>query len=340
MAIFRARVPSRIDFLGGGSDAPPFSAEHGGAVINAAISRYTNCTVEVGAHLTGVELNSLDFGMSVRAGEVGELAFDGKLDLIKAVIRRSGIQGPLRVTTEIDLPPTSGLGASGTLSVGIAAACLRAQGKPVEQKEVLRIAFLAERVDLGMTGGIQDACGGTYGSLRCYDFGDPPTAEVRNIALTADQTAEIQHRLVLVYTGQTHLSHNIHDDIKTAYANDDSPCKRAMFSLARLAREGVKVLERGELDTFGEMLNENWKLHKDLHASCTNERLEEIYALAKPYAIGGKTCGAGGGGCVVFYCADGKQRELRQKLEACGCETLHFTFDHEGVRTWEAGVRD
>lgn len=334
MPIIRARVPSRIDFLGGGTDAPPFCIEHGGAVINASVSRYVTCTIELGADIQGVEIYSRDFDQTVRAASVEALEFDGHLDLIKAGVKRSGLSGAFRMVTEMDLPPQSGLGASGALNVAVIAACLRAQNKPIEPMAVIEEANLAERIDLGLPGGSQDACSAAFGGVNCFEFKGKEINRIP-LELTREQLAELEHRLFLVYTGVSHVSGNIHADIKKDYADDNSPCKKAMFALKDLGYQGLDLLRRGDLKGFGRALSENWKYHKDLHASCTNDHLNEIFRTAEQIGIvGAKTCGAGGGGCVVFYCAEGKKTPLYQALRKLGCEPMHFTFDMQGIVTW------
>jgi len=36
-----ARAPVRIDPAGGGTDAPPYSTEYGGCVVNFSVARYS-----------------------------------------------------------------------------------------------------------------------------------------------------------------------------------------------------------------------------------------------------------------------------------------------------------
>jgi galactokinase/mevalonate kinase-like predicted kinase len=42
-----ARAPMRVDPAGGGTDCPPFSVEHGGALVNFGITRYVHARVEM-----------------------------------------------------------------------------------------------------------------------------------------------------------------------------------------------------------------------------------------------------------------------------------------------------
>jgi len=340
MAIYKARATVRIDFLGGGSDAPPFCLEHGGGVINGGLNRYAIATLEVGPHLSGVEIRSLDLNAVVRAASVAALEFNGELDLIKAALRRGGLDGPLRLTTESEAPPQSGLGASASVLVSILAACRLALGQPWDRARLADEATIAERGDLGLAGGAQDHYGAAFGGLHYYRFTDQGTT-VHDLAISKDLVAELEHRLLLVYSGMTHLSGNIHADIKAAYRDDASPCKQAMFGLARIAREGCDVLRRGDLRAFAQLLNENWRYHKDLHFSCTNEHLDQIYATARRHGmIGGKTCGAGGGGCLVFFCEEGRKAELRDALAPLCCQPMPFSFDFQGVYAWESKSAD
>lgn len=334
MEIIRARAPVRIDLVGGGSDAPPFSIEHGGAVVNLGITRYAVCRIERGPEIQGVEIVSNDLQESVRADTVRQLEYDGRLDLLKAVLRHGGIDGPLRLVTDVDAPPQSGLGASSSLCVSVLAACALATGRDWGPAELAERAHRAEREELGMAGGKQDQYGGAFGRVVHYEFSSAGVTP-RPLELPPARLAELEHRLVLAYTGVTHLSENIHSDIKRDYADADSPCKQAMFALARLGREAAGVVESGDPHRLAALLNQNWRYHKDLHASCTNPALDRLHEIAAAHgALGGKTCGAGGGGCVVFVCAEGRRRELEQILREEGCQLMPFSIDREGALAW------
>ena len=335
MKRFRARTPVRIDFLGGGSDAPPFSVEHGGSVLNAGITRYAICTLEMDDSVKGIEIRSRDLNHSVSAESVKALEFNGELDLIKAAVKRTGIKEPFRLITEVDAPPQSGLGASAAIVVSVIAACLTAQGEHCVPLELVHEANCAERHDLGLAGGSQDPCGAAFGGIHYFEFLDPDI-RVCPVEISPEMLAELQHRLLLVYSGVSHLSDSIHDDIKSAYADDNSACKDAMFELAALPKQGKKALEDGDLNRFAELLADNWAAHRKLHPSCTNSDLERFYDIAAQYnVLGGKTCGAGGGGCIVFVCAEGTKYELAKALERENGLIVPFSFDQHGAFAWE-----
>ena len=56
------------------------------------------------------------------------------------------------------------------------------------------------------------------------------------------------------------------------------------------------------------------------------------YELAKRNgAIGGKICGAGGGGFLMLYCEEDKHR-LREAMRRAGLHELNFRFEFEGSK--------
>ena len=60
-------------------------------------------------------------------------------------------------------------------------------------------------------------------------------------------------------------------------------------------------LQKNRLDTFGEILHQNWLLKKGLTEDISNALIDKWYDRAlENGAIGGKLLGAGGGGFLLF----------------------------------------
>ena len=63
-----------------------------------------------------------------------------------------------------------------------------------------------------------------------------------------------------------------------------------------------QLLEDGDLDGFGKLLHEGWKLKKQITSNISNNFIDNMYNMGiKNGAIGGKLLGAGGGGFLLFY---------------------------------------
>ena len=69
------------------------------------------------------------------------------------------------------------------------------------------------------------------------------------------------------------------------------------------------------LDDFGRLLHESWMLKRTLTARITTERIDRIYETAMANgALGGKVCGAGGGGFMLFYVPLAAQTRVKEAL--------------------------
>src|SRR4029078_12243894 len=162
-----ARAPARIDPAGGGTDAPPYSIEYGGCVVNFAVARYSCAQLQWLPPGAGAHLYSQDLKHGAWARNVSELARDGRLDFVKGFARRllPGRDDFLLIT-QSDVPVRTGLGGSGAMGVAITAACLRATGKTMSQPDMALLANEIERGDMGLAGGNPDSSGAAGGGAK------------------------------------------------------------------------------------------------------------------------------------------------------------------------------
>src|SRR5687768_10807990 len=162
-----ARAPVRIDPAGGGTDAPPYSVEYGGCVVNFSVARYSYAQLQWLEPGAGAHLYSLDVKEGQWAPRIGALGGGGKLAFIKGFVRRL-LKGrdDFLLVTQSDVPVRTGLGGSGAMGVAVTAACLKAMGRPMEQAQMAALANEIERTDLGLAGGSQDSFGAAVGSAK------------------------------------------------------------------------------------------------------------------------------------------------------------------------------
>src|SRR5207237_3763176 len=124
---FRATAPTRLDFAGGWTDVPPFSAREGGVVVNGCIGLSAHVDLKLGGAL--IRLVSEDLGQELECADSRGLVPDGRLDLVKAALRMFPVQSACTLTTRCDAPPGSGPGSSGALDVALVAALSGARGE-------------------------------------------------------------------------------------------------------------------------------------------------------------------------------------------------------------------
>lgn len=331
--IIRSRAPIRIDLAGGWTDVPPFADQEGGAAVNLAISRYTHADIRRRDD-DSVQLRSEDYATSINAASVDALTYDGQLDLLKAALKRLNVGTGLALTTRSDAPPGSGLGTSAALAVAVLGALTRLAGEIPQGAHIAALANVLEVEELGIAGGKQDQLAAAWGGINALTFG--PDAPIRqSIAVTSGVMHELERRLVLCYSGMSRLSGDIIQRVQQAYMSGDPATCGALRSMVNLASATVDTLLRGSIDDLGGILRENWQCQRALHPSVTNAELDYLFEVADAHgALGGKACGAGGGGCAVFLAPFDGEYRLRQALEAAGGQIIDFNIDTSGLQTW------
>ena len=331
-----ARAPVRIDPAGGGTDAPPYSVEYGGCVVNLAVARYAYAQLQRLEPGAGAHFYSTDLKQGAWAPSVAALKPDGRLDFVKGFATRL-LKGhdDFLLVTQSDVPVRTGLGGSGAMGVALTAAMLRATDQPADQIQIAALANEIERHDLGFAGGAQDSYGAAIGGAKRIECHKGGGVTCRQLSLRPDVVRRLERDVLLIYTGGIHLSETIHQDIKRSYALPNSPTIAAMDRLKAAACTMADALEGGDVGAFASALNESRRGHYALHASCDSDVLRAYFAKLEPFILGGKTCGAGGGGFVAVLTRPGYKNACGDAAESLGGTVWPFKMDAEGAVTWD-----
>jgi len=101
--------------------------------------------------------------------------------------------------------------------------------------------------------------------------------------------------------------------------------------MAELAGELRLKISQNDLHSFGELLDENWRLKRELAGGITNPRIDGWYEEArKAGAGGGKILGAGGRGFLLFYCEEQHRPALIARMGELGLREFQFELETEG----------
>lgn len=326
-----ARAPVRISFAGGGTDLPAYFRRHGGAVVSATIDKYVYVilTVHGGSEL---QILSSDYRTFYRhtPGEV--LLWEGDLNLPKAILHEFGIHRGVSVFIASEVPPGTGLGSSSTLTVAAIKAVAAACGLATSKEETARLATRVELEKMGMPIGYQDQYAAAFGGLNQICF-HAEGVTVEPVRAPPGVLEKLQRNLLLFFTGASRESSQILTRQRDSTERDEGAVLAALHAVRQMASEMKALLESGDLDGFGLLLHRGWEQKKQFAAGVTNSQIDEAYNLARAHgAIGGKLTGAGGGGFMMLYCADGAQEAVTASLEPCGLQRMDFRFEQGGAR--------
>jgi D-glycero-alpha-D-manno-heptose-7-phosphate kinase len=333
--VVRAKAPLRLSFAGGGTDVSPFPETEGGAVLSATIDRYAYGSLAPRADRR-ITVHSVDFGMSLDFDAAENPTFDGKLDLVKAAIRKvGGDSGGYDLLLQSNAPPGSGLGSSSTMMVALIGVLREHHGLALSEYEIAHLAYLTERQDLQIRGGLQDHYAATFGGFNFIEFGD--RVVVNPLRIKDSTVNELQVNLLLCYTGTTRQSSRIIEDQTNRVRTGEGETLEGLRAQKELAVAMKSALLRGELRAFGSLLDEAWKQKKRMSPLIATEFIEEAYDVAmKAGALGGKVTGAGGGGYILFYCDFTHKHRLAERLVRMGATVTDFAFERNGLITWRA----
>jgi D-glycero-alpha-D-manno-heptose-7-phosphate kinase len=320
-----SRTPLRVSLFGGGTDYPEWFKTHRGAVVGFTINRYIYISI--------VQLpSSVDYQFRVTYSKLERVQTVAEIEhpVVRAVLQRDGITGPLDCTIQAELPANSGLGSSSAFTVGFLNAVSALQGIRRTQSELARLAIETEHDLIGERVGIQDQLHAAFGGLNRFDFRGEDFS-IRPIAKSMSDLELLGQWLVLVYTGVTrHASIVIEEQLNnTVQGRVDKPLER-MLELVDAA-EAVFNEEAGESvpRELARLLIEAWKLKRGLSRSISNAAVDDLYQRCiTAGALGGKLCGAGGGGFLLmvvppdrrteFEVAMGRERCVGFEIEANG----------------------
>lgn len=339
----RAKAPLRISFAGGGTDVPPYPQREGGCVLNATIDNYAWGSLRPRDD-GRIRIESVDLAISLDYSVESELALDGELDLVIATIKRLQAQNSrgFEVFLHSDAPPGSGLGSSSALIVGLVGLVKEFKNLPLTGYEIAQLAYHIERQDLQIQGGHQDQYASCFGGFNFIEFGADRVI-VNPLRIHQDTINELEHNLLLCYTGTTRRSDKIIEDQTKRLEENQESTLRALREQKQLATDMKNALLRQQLDDFGDLLHTAWESKKNLSPKISNGAIDEMYAVARKCgAIGGKITGAGGGGYMLLYCQFEKKHKVAEAMKKLGATPTEFAFEHRGLQTWRAhanGVR-
>jgi D-glycero-alpha-D-manno-heptose-7-phosphate kinase len=317
-----SRAPLRMSFVGGGSDLPSFYRKYGGAVLSTAIDKYVYVSVN----------RKFDDGIRLAYSKVEEVDRLDQIEhrLLRKTFELLGIDGGVEVTTTADIPSRgTGLGSSSTFTVGLIQAMEAYLGRHASAPD------LAERschIEIDLCGepiGKQDQYAAAFGGLNVIEFRQDDSVNVVPIIMSADQRALLQDRILVFYTGITRRASGIlaEQNREVASDTDKQAAMRRMVDLVSIARD---ALCRGDLDSFGAILDENWALKKTMAGGITTSAIDDFYSAGiSAGAIGGKLLGAGAGGFMMFYAPVERHEEI---IQAVGLRRVKFGFEPLGSR--------
>jgi len=211
---------------------------------------------------------------------------------------------------------------------------LQSKSYNVEPKSLSNIGedlFNLENKELQWFIGRQDQYSIVYGGFNCFEFGDD-YAKPLPISVEKRVLETFKKHLILIHSGE---SRNAQAAVEEVYKNHKTD--HGQKAIAMLTESGKRFAESLRDEDFircAEIMEDNWNAQKMLAPSSSNKKIDAMFQFAKDNgAVGGKLCGAGGGGAFIFYSLDIELLKNAMKSKFVDCFEIDFEIEYEDIKT-------
>lgn len=321
MSVISTRAPLRLSLGGGGTDLPSYFAQHRGFLVAGAIDKY----VYMMTHTVFQRRYRMKYSEFEEVDDPAEI----RHPILREAITRYWRGNPIEIASVADVPAGTGLGSSGSFTVCLLKALAIGQ---YQATTPVRLAEEACRIELEFLGepvGKQDQYVAAHGGICSYTFCEDGSVDVRPLLLSAKTLAALNDNLLLFFTGSARSASALLDDQVQRSRAGDSEMIANLHRTKELGIESCRLLEAGDLDGYAERMHEHWETKRTRSPGISNERIDDLYTLARRSgAIGGKLVGAGGGGFLLVYTP--RPDDTRMAMAAAGAQELRFEFEFQG----------
>jgi len=330
--IVNSSAPTRIDLAGGTTDIWPLYLFHPGArTVNVAIDLRAKAKVEqVGGN--AIEIKSDDQETSHRLPSidyVDEIEPGHPLELILRLLAFFRPNGGLKITTSCAAPAGSGLGGSSALNIALCGALNSVIGGRYSREELITIAKNVETQVLRIPAGVQDYYPAMYGGLNSVLLEVTGDSLLRHSHILAHQ---IESRIVLVNTGKSRNSGINNWAVMKEYLDGNKEIQGYMRGIQEATMELEIALKTGRYDDAAKAIEFEMENRRKLAPGVVTEDVESLIAFGRENgARAAKICGAGGGGCMMFWTNPTDKYALIKKLRERDAQVLEFHVDSEGL---------
>ena len=329
--IIESSAPTRVDLAGGTIDIPPLFLFHeGAATVNFAVSLLAKCRIETRDDGL-IELASIDRGVKfeTRLDRIADLKDEPRLELLSKLVYFFKPETGFTMTTQSEAPAGAGLAGSSTLNIACIGALNRLVGDRYQPDRFIPIAANVECQVIKVPTGYQDYYSAQFGGAASIHFG---AAGMEREALDID-VETLERRIVVCYTGEPRNSGTNNWEITKRHIDGDLEIFEIFEGIRDTSIEMRSALLENDWDAVGEILREAHPHRKRLSPHITTPQMDMLIETAlRNGAIAPKVCGAGGGGCIAFFCEDGRKPDVEAALAAePGAEVLEWRLHSDGL---------
>lgn len=321
------KTPYRISFFGGGTDYPWWHNNYGeGNVISTTINKYSYIYIKYLPEIFNYKYR-IRYYLREEISDIKKI----KHPVIRNLLLKFKINDRLDIVHSGDLPARTGIGSSSAFTVGFINAISVLKNKIFDKKSLAKETIDFEQNVLKENVGSQDQITCTYGGFNSIRFVKKQFF-VKKIKISNANLINLQNSLVLFYLGLGRNSDAILIDMKKNIEKENKSNEKYLKEMLNITNTAKVNLENKKFNLleFGELLNYQWELKKNLSKYISKKQIDEFHNyLLNKGALGGKLLGAGGGGFYLSIIPKSIQSKILSKIKY---KNIQIKFENTGSK--------
>lgn len=322
------KVPARLSLSGGGTDFTSFFVEEDGLAITLSINLYTHIRLIKRSDQV-IKINSVDFNFEKSFKNINDIKPSGKLKLILSAIKKINPNYGFDLKIKSDFKPSSGLGGSAAVLVGIISSFLKLDNTYLDNYKIAALAYEIERHDLNIKGGWQDQYSAVFGGFNLIKFSSKSNLVIP-IKIDDYLKQDLEKKLILCDLGIMHNGNKKNYSKVKITSN-----RKTIQKLKELTENTLFSLLKFETDYIGYAFKESMKIKKTVNPDSINNKIEKIINRLYRYGAKGiRILGTGGGGHLLIYLADEDIFKLTNEIVKMNLKIVDFQIECKGIQNW------
>lgn len=338
------KTPHRLSLGGGGTDILSYSSLFGGSLTSVAIDKYIRIIVN---------RRYVDQKIILRYSktEVVDKVEQIEHGLIRNCLIKAGISQGIEIVSLSEIPANTGMGSSGTFTVGLLKALYELNGDNLPTQALADIAFEIEsetyyQENVNRRGqpvpfGRHDQYVAAFGGFINLEIDQRNQACVNPVHISYQAAKVLREKLMIFYTGLTRSANEPLSEQSQRIKNKQADAQERMHQIKAIGSQILQALTLGHIDEIGPLMRQHWEAKRGVSTKMTTDKIDQWVDIGRQCgSTGEKIMGAGGGGFLLFFVPNLQdQLRLTQALTQVGLIPINFNFDHDGAVVTNKEVR-
>ena len=224
----------------------------------------------------------------------------------------------LLITLSSSIPPASGLGSGAAVCTALVRALSAHLHSPLSNSQISAIVFETEKLLHGTPSGIDNTVI-AYEQPVYFIKGQPPTPF----------TVAVPFHLLIADTGLASPTKIAVGDVRAGWQKEPERFEVLFAEVGAIAREARGLIEAGQPEALGPLMNRNHALLQEMGVSC-GELDALVNTAMNAGAVGAKLSGGGRGGNMIALVTPESESAVRAALERAGAKrVINTVISHQ-----------